>query len=44
VAAARTLSRIGTPAALAVLEAATHARSEAVRVAAHEALGARSRP
>jgi HEAT repeat protein len=44
VATARTLRQIGTPAAMAALEAGAHARSEAVRTACLEALGARSRP
>jgi hypothetical protein len=44
VAAARTLRRIGTPKALAALEAGVRAHSEAVRSAALEALGARGRP
>ena len=44
VAAARTLRRIGTPEALAALEAGVRARNEAVRAACLEALGARSRP
>jgi hypothetical protein len=43
-AAARTLRRIGTPKAMAALEAAVRARGEAVRTAALEALGARGRP
>lgn len=42
-AAARTLRRIGTDQAMAVLEAGLRARSEAVRVACIEALGTRSR-
>ena len=44
VAAARTLRRIGTPDAMAALEAGVRARNEAVRAACLEALGARSRP
>jgi hypothetical protein len=44
VAAARTLRRIGTPMAMAALEAAVRTRSEAVRAAALEALGTRGRP
>jgi len=44
VAAARTLRQIGTPDAMATLEAGVSARSEAVRTACLEALGARSRP
>ena len=44
VAAARTLRRIGTPNAMAALEAGVRARSEAVRAACLEALGARSKP
>ena len=44
VAAARTLRRIGTPEAMAALEAGVRARSEAVRAACLEALGTRSRP
>jgi HEAT repeat protein len=44
VAAARTLRRIGTPNAMAALEAGVRARSEAVRAACLEALGTRSRP
>jgi HEAT repeat protein len=44
VAAARTLRHIGTPEAMAALEAGVHARNEAVRAACLEALGARSRP
>ncbi len=43
-AAARTLCRIGTPNAMAALEAGLRARSEAVRAAALEALGTRGRP
>jgi hypothetical protein len=43
-AAARTLRQIGTPDAMAALEAGVNARSEAVRAACIEALGARSRP
>ncbi len=43
-AAARTLRRIGTPAAMAALEAGVRDRSEVVRAACIEALGARSRP
>jgi len=43
VAAARTLRRIGTPQAMAVLEAGARAHSEAVRSAALEAIGARGR-
>jgi HEAT repeat protein len=44
VAAARTLRRIGTPNAMAALEAGVRARSEAVRAACLEALGTWSRP
>jgi len=44
VAAARTLRRIGTPNAMAALDAGVRARNEAVRAACIEALGARSRP
>ena len=44
VAAARTLRQIGTPDAMAALEAGVSARSEAVRAACLEALGTRSRP
>ncbi len=44
VAAARTLHRIGTEKAMAVLEAGLRARPEAVRAACLEALGQRSRP
>jgi hypothetical protein len=44
VAAARTLRRIGTSAAMAALEAGVRARSEAVRAAALEALGTRGKP
>jgi len=44
VATARTLRQIGTPDAMAALEAGVSARSEAVRAACLEALGARSRP
>jgi HEAT repeat protein len=44
VAAARTLCRLGTPRAMAALEAAVRARGEAVRAAALEALGSRGRP
>jgi hypothetical protein len=44
VAAARTLRRIGTPNAMAALEAGVRARSEAVRAACLEALGTRSMP
>jgi HEAT repeat protein len=44
VAAARTLRRIGTPAAMAVLESGVRARSEAVRAACLEALAARNKP
>ena len=44
VAAARTLRRIGTPAAMAVLESGVRARSEAVRAACLEALATRSKP
>ena len=44
VAAARTLRQIGTPDAMAALEAGVSARSEAVRAACLEALGVRSRP
>jgi HEAT repeat protein len=44
VAAARTLRQIGTPEAMTALEAGVSARSEAVRAACLEALGARSRP
>jgi hypothetical protein len=44
VATARTLRRIGTPEAMAALEAGVRARNEAVRAACLEALGARSRP
>jgi HEAT repeat protein len=44
VAAARTLRQIGTPNAMSALEAGASARSEAVRAACLEALGARSRP
>jgi len=43
VAAARALRRIGTPRAMAALEAALRARGEAVRAAALEALGAKGR-
>jgi hypothetical protein len=43
-AAARTLRRIGTPRAMAMLEAGLRDRSEAVRAACIEALGTRSRP
>jgi HEAT repeat protein len=43
-AAARTLRQIGTPDAMAALEAGASARSEAVRAACLEVLGARSRP
>jgi hypothetical protein len=43
VAAARTLRQIGTPDAMAALEAGASARSEAVRAVCIEALGARSR-
>jgi hypothetical protein len=43
-AAARTLLRLGTPRAMAVLEAGVLARQEAVRLACLEALGTRSRP
>ena len=43
VAAARTLRQIGTPDAMAALEAGVRTRSEAVRTACLEALGARSR-
>lgn len=43
-AVARTLARLGTPAALDVLENALRSRSEAVREAALEALSARGRP
>ncbi len=42
-AAARTLCRIGTPNAVAALEAGLRSRSEAVRAAALEALGTRGR-
>jgi len=42
-AAARTLSRIGTPNAMAALQAGVRARSEAVRSACLEALGTRSK-
>ena len=44
VAAARTLRRIGTPNAMAALEAGVRSRTEAVRAAALEALGTRSCP
>jgi HEAT repeat protein len=44
VAAARTLRQIGTPEAMTALEAGVSARSEAVRAACLEALGARSKP
>jgi len=44
VAVARTLRRIGTPAALAALEAGVRSRSEPVRAACLEALGARGLP
>jgi HEAT repeat protein len=44
VAAARTLRRIGTPSAMAALEAGVRARSEGVRAACLEALGTWSRP
>jgi hypothetical protein len=44
VAAARTLRQIGTPDAMAALEAGVNARNEAVRAACLEALGSRSRP
>lgn len=44
VAAARTLRQIGTPDAMTALEAGVSARSEAVRAACLEALGARSKP
>jgi len=44
VAAARTLRQIGTPDAMAALEAGVSARNEAVRAACLEALGARSKP
>lgn len=44
VAAARTLRRIGTPNAVAALEAGVRSRSEAVRAAALEALGTRGKP
>ncbi len=43
-AAARTLRHIGTPDAMAALEAGAHARSEAVRAACLEALRPRSKP
>jgi HEAT repeat protein len=43
VAAARTLRQIGSPQAMAALEAGVRARSEAVRTACLEALAARSR-
>ena len=43
VAAARTLRQIGTPDAMAALEAGLRARSEAVRAACLEALGSRSK-
>jgi len=43
-AAARTLGRIGTPEAMAALEAGARARNEAVRTACLETLSARSRP
>jgi hypothetical protein len=44
VAAARTLRQIGTPDAIAALDAGVRAHSEAVRAACLEALGARSKP
>lgn len=44
VATARTLRRIGTPEAMAALEAGARARNEAVRTACLEALSTRSRP
>jgi HEAT repeat protein len=43
-AAARTLRRIGSPEALAALEAGARARNEAVRTTCIEALGARIQP